>query len=196
MAMPRYTLSRKSLLAWSAGGGAALLLPRAVRADTAPDGDLAYLRLLIGTELLAIDFYTRARAAKHRPASAAGIFKQLLTQEKAHYTKLALLLTDAGQVPATSDDVDFRYPRGGFASARSLSGLAWKIESLLVGAYLGAIEAVQTAGLRLPIGQIAASEAHHLSVIAATAKRSAIGSAFPKAYPISTASNVLDGYES
>jgi rubrerythrin len=193
-------VSRGRLLRWSAGGGAALLLPGALPARAAstdpPDGDLAYLRLLIGAELLAIDFQTRALAAKRKLGPVVGTFKQLLAQEKAHYAKLARLLRDAGQQPATSADVDFRYPPGKFASRLSISVLGWKIENLLIGAYLGAIEAVQTPELRLPIGQIAASEAHHLSVLAPAAGHPAIGRAFPGALSIGAASAALDRYES
>jgi rubrerythrin len=196
MAMPRHSLSRRTLLAWSAGGGAALLLPAPGRAESLPDGDLAYLRLLIGTELLAVDFYTRALAARRKLGSMTATFRQLLAQERSHYVKLARLLTDDGQEPATSADVDFRYPAGRFASFKAIAALGWKIENLLVGAYLGAIESVATPELRLPIGQIAASEAHHLAVLGPAAKHSALGKAFPEALSMSAASNTLDLYES
>src|SRR5262245_18255797 len=104
MAMHRQNVhvSRKTLLAWGAGGGAAVLMPRAAlgaRADT-PDGDLAYLRMLIGAELLAVDFYERALSAPRKLRSMTGTFRQLLAHEHAHYAKLAELLTAAGQVPA------------------------------------------------------------------------------------------------
>jgi rubrerythrin len=200
MAMHRQNqLSRKTLVAWGAGGGAALLLPRAAlggRADTPPDGDFAYLRMLLGAELLAVDLYERALSARRKLGSMASTFKQLLVHERAHYAKLAELLTAAGGVPATSDDVDFTYPSGTFKSLRSIATFGWRIETLLSGAYLGAIESVETAELRLPIGQIASSEAHHLSVLAPVARHSPVGRALPGALSITAASNALDRYES
>jgi hypothetical protein len=198
-------LSRTALLRWGAAGGASLLLPggaaataarAAAAADAPPDADLAYLRLLIGAELLAIDFQSRALAAKRRLGTLAPTIGRSLADEKAHYATLARLLSSAGQVAATSGDVDFTYPRGTFASRTSIAQLGWRIESLLLGAYLGAIGTVQTADLRLPIGQIAANEAQHLSALAPAAGKLRIGRAFPPALSMSAASARLDGFES
>ena len=81
--------------------------------------------------------------------------------EKSHYNHLASLLTAAGQTPATSGDIDFSYPKGSFRSQASILRLAGRLEHLMVGAYVGAVENVETPQLRLPIGQIAANEAQH-----------------------------------
>jgi ferritin-like protein len=194
-------LSRQALLRWSAVGGAALVLPRGASAsaapvDTPPDGDLAYLRLLIGAELLAIDFHRRALATKGRLGALGTTVMQSLTDERAHYATLGRLLQKYGQVPTTLGDVDFAYPRGSFASRRSIARLGWRIEGLLLGAYLGAIENVQTAELRLPIGQIAANEAQHLSALAPAVGKLRIGRAFPAALTMSAVSSKLDAFES
>jgi hypothetical protein len=105
-------------------------------------------------------------------------------------------LTAAGQPPASAADVDFVYPRGSFSSPASIARLAWRIETLLLGAYLGAVEGVEAPELRLPVGQIAASEAQHLSALAPLAGRPRIGRAFPAALAISAASTALDAFES
>ena len=196
MALPMQ-LSRKRLLGVGVAGSAALILPRGVAhaAASPPDADLAYLRLLIGAELLALDFQTRALATR-KLGPAASIFKRSLTDERAHYATLAQLMRDTGQTPATSADVDFTYPRGGFASPVAIARLGWRVESLLLGAYLGAIGNVETAELRLPIGQIAANEAQHLSAIAPLIGRKPVGRAFPQALAIGAASNQLDAFES
>ena len=63
--------SRAGLLRRGAAGGGALLLSGSAisalagpaAAATVPDNDLSYLRLLIGAELLAIDFQTQALAS-------------------------------------------------------------------------------------------------------------------------------------
>jgi hypothetical protein len=177
-------------------GGASALSARAAAVEAPPDGDLAYLRLLIGAELLAIDFQTRALAAKRRPGSLTATFARSLADEKAHYAALAGTLKDAGQSPATPGDVDFTYPRAGFASRSSIARLGLRIETLLLGGYLGAIENVQTPTLRLPIGQIAANEAQHVSALAPAAGRLRIGPAFPAALTMSAVSTRLDAFES
>ena len=196
--------SRDQLLRRGAFGGGALVLSSSAvaalagraSAATPPDTDLAYLRLLIGAELLAADFQAQALASGKlgRPATAA--VKKMAADEQAHYEGLAQLLTAAGQVPATADDIDFVYPRGSFASSASTLKLAAQIETLVLGTYLGAIENVQTPELRLPIGQIAANEAQHVGALAALAGRAAIGRAFAPSLTIDAASAALDRFES
>ena len=196
--------SRSTFLRVGAGGATALVVPgsgwamprREAAAPVLPDGDLAYLRLLVGAELLAIDFQTRALAAKRLNASLRLTFRRLLADEQAHYAALGKLLTGAGQPTTDPGDVDFTYPRRSFASGSSIAGLGWRIESLLVGSYLGAIEEVVTPEVRLPIGQIAANESQHLSTLGPSAGKARIGRAFPTALSIEAASTALDAFES
>ncbi|HST16417.1 MAG TPA: ferritin-like domain-containing protein [Gaiellaceae bacterium] len=197
---PRQYLSRSALVR---RGGAALIASSAVAAwwsgeaaAAVPDNDLAYLRLLIGVELLAADFQAQALASGRLSGPAAAAVKQMQADEKAHYNGLAQLVSAAGQVPATADDIDFEYPKGAFASQKTVFQLAWSIETISVGAYMGAIENVQTAQLRLPIGQIGANEAQHVSALAPTLGRPVIGRAFAPALTIDEVSAALDGYES
>jgi Ferritin-like domain len=104
-------------------------------------------------------------------------------------------MNNAGQPPATGADIDFSYPRGSFSSAHSTAELAWKLTSLALGAYLGALEQVQTPTIRLPLGQIAANEAQQQSALAPLVGRQAIGGAFAAALPIDVVSAALDSYE-
>jgi len=197
-------LSRAGLLRRGAAGGGALLLSGSavsVLAGSAtaagiPDSDLSYLRLLIGAELLAADFQTEALASGKVAARPAPLLKQMLADENAHYQGLATLLAGAGQVAATSDDINFAYPKGSFDSESAILKLAWTIEDLTLGAYLGAVQNVQTPQLRLPIGQIAANEAQHVSALAVSAGRPAIGRAFAPSLQIAAVSTALDAYES
>ena len=196
--------SRAGLLRRGAAGGGALLLSGSAisalagsaAAATIPDNDLSYLRLLIGTELLAIDFQTQALTSGKLAAAPSSLFKQMLADEQAHYHGLANLLTGAGQVPATSDDINFAYPKGSFDSEASIMKLAGTLEGLALGAYLGAVQNVQTPQLRLPIGQIAANEAQHVSALAVSAGRPPIGRAFAPSLQIGAVSAALDTYES
>jgi hypothetical protein len=168
------------------------------RADaaTVPDSDLAYLRLLIAAELLAADFQAQALSSGQLSRHPTAAIRKMAADEKAHYAALARLVTGAGQTPATAGDIDFSYPKGSFASESSVLRLTAEIESLVLGAYLGSIENVQTGELRLPIGQIAANEAQHMSAVAALRGRMVIGRAFARSLQIDAASAALDRFES
>jgi hypothetical protein len=185
------------------GGGALVLsgtgfgaLAARAGAATIPDNDLAYLRLLVATELLAADFQAEALGSGKLSRRSAAVIKKMTADEKAHYASLAQLVGAAGQVPATADDIDFVYPKGSFASSSSITKLAAQIEAISLGAYLGAVENVQTPELRLPIGQIAANEAQHVGALAALAGRPVIGHAFAPSLQIDAASAALDTFES
>jgi hypothetical protein len=165
-------------------------------AATPSDSDLAYLRLLVAAELLAADFDAKALASGKLTHRSKAVFRKIAADEKAHYTRLAQLVTAGGQPAATSADIDFSYPKGSFASQSSVLKLAARIEALVLGAYLGAVENVETAELRLPIGQIAANEAQHAGALAALHGGTAIGRAFPSSLQIDAASAALDRFES
>jgi rubrerythrin len=186
----------------AAGGGALLVSGSAVSAlassaaaATISDNDLSYLRVLIGAELLDIDFQTQALASGKLDSASSALFKQMLGDENAHYRGLSNLMTGAGQVPATSDDITFTYPKGSFDSQASIMKLAASLEELTLGGYLGAVQNLQAPQLRLPIGQIAANEAQHVSALAVSAGRPAIGSAFAPSLQIDAVSAALDDYE-
>ena len=66
----------------------------------------------------------------------------------------------------------------------------------MVGAYVGAIENVETPELRLPIGQIAANEAQHQGALGGLSGRPVIGEAFAPALQIGAVSDVLGEFES
>ena len=177
-------------------GGSALggLVPSA-RADTLPDNDLAYLRLVIASELLAIDFYSRAIAARKYKANSVATLRRALTNERAHYAALARALTAVGEIPASAADIDFAYPRGSFASRNSIARLGFRLEQMFVGVVLGASAGLQTEALRLQVAQIAASESRHLATFAALTGRSPVGAAFPAALPLDRATSALAVFE-
>ena len=180
----------------AAGSSAAALLnaPRA-RAGV-PDADLTALRLLTATELLTADFAARALAAGRLTKRAAALVRQVRADDRAHYAGLARLTAAAGQTPTTADDIDFAYPAGSFASEASILALAWRLETTAAGAYLGALAQLQAPELRLPLAQIAANEAQHVSAFAALVGRPVIGRAFAPALSTETVSATLDRYES
>jgi hypothetical protein len=205
-------LTRSQLLSGGARGGATLLVGGSALGMLAgsaqgapPSGapgplsaaDLANARLLIGVELLMIDFYTNAVAAKHLDRDAQADAGLALINEREHYDYLAFVLTSAGLEPLSAADVDFSYPAGSYYSAASVIGLAVTLETLALGTYLG----VAAAGLADPelagaVAQITANEAQHLSVFSQRARQPAFHDAFPAPLTIAEASDALDAYAS
>jgi hypothetical protein len=192
-------LTRATLLARSGKVAAAVVGVSAFGGLTShasaavPDGDLAYARLLAALELLSLDFYTRAIGA-----GGAGQLelRRARGAERRHYDLAAAMLTEAGQVPATAQDIDFSYPRGSFGSRAAIARLGVRLESLSLGAYLGAVRSLQTPLYREHAARAAASEAQHLSVFAAAVGGRRLGPPLPAALPIAHVSDALDAYTS
>src|SRR5262245_35534710 len=115
-------LTRAGLLGMGARGGAALLvaggafgaLAETASADPLSDNDLAFARLLVGAELLSIDFYTRALNAGKFKAVGHKYMRTVRENEIDHYHSVAGILTGAGLTAATAEDFDFSYPKGTF----------------------------------------------------------------------------------
>jgi hypothetical protein len=195
-------LTRAEFFSRGAKGGAALLvagsaagfLVPAAAADPLSDNDLAYVRLLVGTELLGVDFYTRAVAAKKLSPTGQKYLKAALLNEKEHYQSVAAILSGAGLVPLTAADVDFSYPKTAFESASSVTKLAAQLETAFLGAYLGAVGGMQTNAFASGIGSIGANQAQHLSVFQNMLFGRPINVSFPKAWSIQAVSAVLDRY--
>jgi hypothetical protein len=195
--------SRASLVRRGLVGGGAIVasgsLGSAVgsaAALAAPDGDLAAVRLLIGAELLAIDFQQQALASGKLRARSTATVKRMHADEQAHYQGLANLLLQSGQTPATADDINFGYPKRTFATESSILKLAAELEELQLGAYIGANGSIQTPELRTAIGQISANEAQHVAALAALAGKPIIGKPFGPALDADAVTTVLDTYES
>ena len=193
-------ISRASLLARGgkvAGAVAAGMafggLPLRASAAATPDGDLAYARLLVALELLSLDFYSRAIGA----AGGSQLeLRRARAAERRHYDVVAAVLTNEGQVPATAQDIDFTYPRGSFASGAAIARLGVRLESLSLGAYLGAVRSLQTPLYREHAARAAASEAQHLAVFAGAVGGRRLGPPLPAALSIDRVSDALDGYTS
>ena len=195
-------ITRAELFSRGVKGGAALLLVGAAAsfavptaaADPLSDNDLAHKRLLVGVELLGIDFYTRAVDARKLPARAQKGLRAALLNEKEHYQSVAAILSGAGLVPAVTADFDFTYPRGSFDSAKSILRLGAQLEAAFMGAYLGALGTIQSSGLLPAFGSIAANQAQHLSLFQDLLMGRPIYVSFPKPMTIQQVSNLMDGF--
>jgi len=195
------SLTRAQLVSRSAKGGATLLVGgsalgrfvEAAAADPLPGSDLAYARLLVGAELLAADFYAQAVAAANTHPTVAKYLKRAEANEQEHYKSVAGIISGAGQTPAVAGDIDFSYPRGSFKSEGSVAKVALELETVMLGAYLGAVEGIQTAALTPVVARIAASEAQHVAYLS-TIKGLSSFQAFPNPMTIQQVSNALDVY--
>jgi rubrerythrin len=188
-------LTRGDFLRGSGRGIAAVLVAASPARAAAPpsDHDLAYARLFVTAELLAVDFYRRAVRSGHF-APAERQLRRALANERDHYRWAASVLVAAGQAPATAADVDFVYPKRAFASRGATAEVGVRLESLFLHAYLGAVGALDAEELRLMAARIAASEARHLSAMASEVDGDRIGVAAPASFPIDRVSNELDAY--
>jgi hypothetical protein len=176
-----------------AGSAAAVLVPAAA-ADPLSDNDLAYARLLVGAELLAIDFHTRAVDAKKLAGKGQKNLQAALRNEKEHYQSVAGILSGAGLVPLVTADVDFTYPRGTFDTVAGITKLALELETTFLGAYLGAVAGMQASSLVGGIARIAANEAQHLSVFQSMVLGRPLTVSFPKALTIDETSEAMDAF--
>ena len=167
--------------------GSALAVVPAARAATPSDNDLAWARLLVVAELLAIDFYERALRSR-RVKPAAELYRAL-ADEGRHRRAVAAILIAAGQTPPGPADVDFVYPKRAFSSHHAIVELGARLESIFLGAYLGAVAGFDVEDLKLTASRAAASEAQHLSALTGR-----VGPAFPRALSIDQSSNALDAY--
>jgi hypothetical protein len=196
-------MNRGQFLSGGAKSGAALLVAGTAAlqlTDTAaaalPSGDTAYVRLLVGAELLASDFYTQAINASVAGPTVTKYLKLAYFNEQQHYQSIAGILTGEGVTPAVSSDITFSYPAGTFATEESIIGFAKQLEASVFGAYAGAIGAIQTTSLLTGLAQIAACEAQHLSYFTTVSGGRAFSVSFPPALTIQQASNAFAAYSS
>jgi hypothetical protein len=196
------SLSRADLFRRGARGGAALAvaggtfgtLVETASADPISGQDMAYVRLLVGAELLASDFYSQAVAASQATGEAARYLKRAYMNEQEHYQSVSGILSGAFVTPAVPSDFDFSYPAGTFDSPAAIFEQAAKIESLVLGAYLGAIGAMQTTQFKTGLAQIAACEAQHASYFQTKSGSKAFWLSFPPALTIQQASDAMADY--
>ena len=148
----------KGGLALVAGGSLLGLAQGTALGATSTDADIA--KLAATAELLAIDFYTRAIAAKRLKGDELGYLASALENERAHYAALKGVLKS--QTPA---GLRFKYPAGAFASRHSVGALGQALETAFVGAYMGAVTALKSNELKGVAAEIGACESRHLSVV-------------------------------
>jgi hypothetical protein len=194
-------LSRAQFVARGLKGGVALVAGGAVLAAAAPalggedaepggppEEDLAIVRLAASAELLAEAFYTRAIDRRKLVKERRSYLVAARRNEREHYTALAAVL---GAASPLADDFQFAFAAGTFETVPATAKVGVTLETALVGAYVGAVAALQTADYRNLASQIAASEAMHLSVLSEIWNGAAIGPAFPAGLSVEQATDAL-----
>ena len=175
--------TRAAFLSRGAKGGLALVAGGSVLAmttgpafgGTAADADIA--KLAATAELLAIDFYTRSIRSGRVVGAEAAYLAAALQNEKDHYRALAGVLGKAAP-----KGLKFKFPAGTFASAKSIGKTGQALETAFVGAYLGAVTALQSNELKGVAAQIGNNESRHLAILSNIASGTIVsGPSFPKA---------------
>lgn len=123
-----------------------------------PMGDAAIATLAATAELLAIDFYGMAIATGMFEGDVLAYMEAAQLNEQDHYGALAGVLGDAA--PA---DLTFTYPDGTFDTAEAIATTGAALETAFVGAYMGAVTALEDNNLKQVAAQIGANEAQHLT---------------------------------
>jgi rubrerythrin len=158
------TTSRAEFMTLGAKGGLALVVGGSILGVAAgpalgqATGDVDIAKLAATAELLAIDVYTRAIDTGLFEADVLAYMEAARQNEQDHYDALAGVL--GSEAPS---GLEFKYPNGTFASAKSIASTGAALETAFVGAYLGAVEALESNDLKAVAGQIGANEAQHLT---------------------------------
>ena len=168
------------------GGGGILAAVTGGPASAAGAGDVAILKVAATAELLAIDFYTRALAARRFIGDEKDYLRDARANERDHYAALAKAIGSGAP-----KGLKFTYPAGAFKSRKATAKLGVALETAFVGAYLGAVTAFESNDLKGVAGQIGASEAQHLSVFSDIAKDDPVGISFPKALTAAQATKAV-----
>ncbi len=165
--------SRGEFLSRGAKGGLVLVVGGSLLAVAAGPalaqsggGDADIAALAATAELLAIDFYGLAIERGGFEGTELGYLQAAKQNEQDHYDALAGVLGDAAP-----SGVAFKYPNGTFASKMSIAATGAALEEAFVGAYMGAVAALQSNELKGVAALIGANEAQHLT----TFKRLAAG---------------------
>ncbi len=181
-----FSLGAKGGLALVAGGS--LLGVAAGPALGQGTGDVDIAKLAATAELLAIDVYTMAIGTGFFTGDVLAYMEAAKQNEQDHYDALAEVLgMDAPK------GVEFTYPPGTFASAESIAATGVALETAFVGAYLGAVEALESVDLKAVAAQIGANEAQHLTTFKRLDAGGALGPnpAFPKALTAAQATKAV-----
>lgn len=189
-------MDRRALIISAAGAGLALggMAAPARAALAATDDELAYANFGLATEFLLKDFYARTAAAKLFAGAAAREVARGGLNAGEHATALAALLTDGGQPPAVEEDFEFNWPAKTFATRTSAAKAGVGITRPLLGAYLDATSTISIPSYRTLFASLSANLAQQLGALSRQAGGRIVGTSFPTALDVETASAAIEAY--
>ena len=134
---------------------------------TASAGDLDIVRFALKMEQLEAAFYAQVVSAHQNraylPARAFELTQQIAQAEASHVAALSAVLSGAGQsVPAAPN---FQFPAGVFVSPITFAWLAYTLEEIGIGAYLGAVGSIESEDIRQAAASIYGAEAQHAAIL-------------------------------
>lgn len=133
----------------------------------AAPGDLEILNFALGLENLEQTFYQRAIDAnasrKYLHGRFAEVLPTLRDNEAAHVQAIMQTITQMGGTPVITPT--FTFPANVFISPVAFARFAYTLEEIGVGAYLGAVGAIQSRDIRRAAASIYGTETRHAAVL-------------------------------
>lgn len=170
-----------------AAGGAAIVsalpafgqTPPAPAAVPANTNDIGILNFALGLEYLEADFYTRAVAADAQRQYLRGRLREAVTtlrdHENAHVAAITATIVNLGGAPVARGT--YRFPQEAFISPVAFGQHAAALEAIGIGAYLGAVNLINSREIRRAAAAIYGTETRHAAII-----RHLTGSTFAPRY--------------
>jgi len=174
--------TRAQFLRRGATGGLALVAGGTLLAGAAgpalaagsDPSDVDIAKLAATAELLAVDLYTRCIDSGVFGGRRERYLTGARSNEMDHYNALASLIgADAPK------NLKFAYPADTFTSRENASNTGIALETAFIGAYLGAIRALDDTNLKVTAGQICANEFGHYIVFTDILTGLPVGPSFP-----------------
>ena len=193
-------VSRAQFLRNSAKGGLALAVGGSVLASVqgvafAAGGvsDNSTLQAAYAAESLAVEVYSGVLASfskfRHPKLMNIDYFQHALENEKTHKAFLASALGSK-----TPTGLTFKIPAAALKTGQSVLNFGVALETAFVSTYLGAVETLTSADLKVVAAKVAANEATHFSFFDAAAGGHGVLPSLPKTVTIAQAATVLTPY--
>lgn len=141
--------------------GSLLVSPKANAQSGNGDVDIANFALTL--EYLEAEFYTLAADSGVLGGAAQAVVENLADHEQQHVDAIIGLLEGAGATPV--EKPEFTFPSDALTSEASILNLAFTLEPVGVGAYLGAAPLIQSPDILAAAGSIAGVEGEHVVAV-------------------------------
>jgi rubrerythrin len=159
--------SSKSKSTSSAGATTATTATTSTSASSgSASGDLKILNYALTLEYLETEFYKKVNAAGLFSGSAGKLLREFAIQEQSHVDALKQTVMNLGGTPAAK--LNGKFPIG---SAAAVAQLAYTVENLGAGAYLGQAANIQSKQVLAAALSIHTVEARHAAALGTLVKK-------------------------